>query len=89
MKKNDVVNLIRFHMDHNEAGFLQQARQIANDFQLSGDMALSRYVSALLTNANAVGNAFGANRFLFQGAPAPARRNRPGRWRASSRANYT
>ena len=111
MKKNDVVNLIRFHMDRNEAGFLQQARQIADDFQLSGDMALSRYVSALLTSANAVspqshgfsntipdavhvasldneplplpdvirdelrgiinavGNAFGVNRFLFQGAP--------------------
>ncbi|RSX54073.1 AAA family ATPase [Bifidobacterium goeldii] len=111
MKKNDVVNLIRFHVDRNEAGFLQQARQIANDFQLSGDMALSQYVTALITSSNAVspqshgfantipdavhvatldndplplpdairddlrgiinavGNAFGVNRFLFQGAP--------------------
>lgn len=111
MKKNDVVNLIRYHMDHNEAGFIQQARQIANEFQNSGDLALGQYVNALLSGANAirpqshgfantvpdavrvatldddplplpdtirddlrgiinaVGNAFGVNRFLFQGAP--------------------
>ncbi|PJM74563.1 ATP-binding protein [Bifidobacterium simiarum] len=111
MKKNDVVNLIKYHMDRNEAGFLQQARQIANDFQANGDAALGQYVNALLSNANAispqsrgfvntvpdairvltlddeplplpnaiqedlrgiinaVGNALGVNRFLFQGAP--------------------
>ena len=111
MKKNDVVNLIKYHMDHNEAGFIQQARKIASDFQTSGDVILSQYVNALIANANAVspqshgsanaipdaarvvtldddplplpnairddlrgiinavGNAFGVNRFLFQGAP--------------------
>lgn len=111
MKKNDVVNLIKYHMDHNEAGFIQQARKIASDFQTSGDVILSQYVNALIANTNAVspqshgfanaipdaarvvtldddplplpnairddlrgiinavGNAFGVNRFLFQGAP--------------------
>lgn len=111
MKKSDVVNLIKYHMDRNEAGFLQQARQIADDFQASDDTVLAQYVHALLSNANAVspqtrgfantlpdavriatldddplplpdairddlrgiinavGNAFGVNRFLFQGAP--------------------
>lgn len=111
MKKNDVVNLIRYHMDRNEAGFIQQARQIAEEFLASGDIELGRYVIALISNANAVhpqsqgfantvpdavrvatldddplplpdtirddlrgiinavGNALGVNRFLFQGAP--------------------
>lgn len=111
MKKNDVVNLIKYHMDHNEAGFIQQARKIASDFQTSGDVILSQYVNALIANTNAlspqshgfanaipdaarvvtldddplplpnairddlrgiinaVGNALGVNRFLFQGAP--------------------
>ena len=111
MKKNDVVNLIRYHMDRNEAGFIQQARQIAEEFLVSGDTELGRYVTALISNANAVhpqsqgfantvpdavrvatldddplplpdairndlrgvinavGNALGVNRFLFQGAP--------------------
>ena len=54
MKKNDVVNLIKYHMDHNEAGFIQQARKIASDFQTSGDVILSQYVNALIANANAV-----------------------------------
>lgn len=111
MKKSDVVNLIKFHMEKNDAGFAQQARQIANDFLSSGDTVLGQYVNALLANANAVvpqsrgfantvpdavsvavlddeplplpdpirddlrgiinaiGNAFGVNRFLFQGSP--------------------
>ena len=54
MKKRDVVNLIKYHMDHNDTGFVQQAQQIAADFQSAGDEALSQYVNALLAGSNAI-----------------------------------
>lgn len=54
MKKSDVVNLIKYHMDGNEAGFTQQAKEIATDFYTSGDIALGQYVSALISRTNSI-----------------------------------
>lgn len=52
MKKKNVINLIKYHMDGNEKDFRNEAYEIASTFQKSGDDELARYVMALLSNAN-------------------------------------
>ncbi len=52
MKKKNVINLIKYHMDGNEKDFRNEAYEIASTFQKNGDDELARYVMALLSNAN-------------------------------------
>lgn len=52
MKKKNVVNLIRYHAEGNDAGFREEAYAIANDFDSSGDFQLAEYVMALMSDAN-------------------------------------
>lgn len=52
MKKKDVINLIRYHTEHNDAAFRNEAYGIAKDFDRSGDTQLAAYVIALLSDAN-------------------------------------
>ena len=52
MKKRDVLSLIRYHEEKNEAGFRNEAYKIAKDFDESGDYQLAEYIMALLSNAN-------------------------------------
>ena len=50
MKKRDVLSLIRYHAEKNEAGFRNEAYKIAKDFDESGDYQLAEYIMALLSN---------------------------------------
>lgn len=52
MKKKDVLDLIRYHTEHNDAAFRTQAYNIAKEFAESGDTQLSEYILALISNAN-------------------------------------
>lgn len=52
MKKKDVINLIRYHLEGNNTAFLDEAYGIAADFISSGDFQLGEYVRSLLSNAN-------------------------------------
>lgn len=52
MKKKNVLNLIRYHAENNEAGFCNEAYEIAHEFDELGDYQLSEYIMALLSNAN-------------------------------------
>ena len=52
MKKKDVLNLIRYHAEHNDAAFRNIAYDIAKDFDRSGDVQLAAYIIALLSDAN-------------------------------------
>ncbi len=52
MKKKNVVNLIRYHMEGNESGFREEAYAIANEFDEKGDYQLAEYVMALMSDAN-------------------------------------
>ncbi len=52
MKKKNVINLIKYHIDGNEKDFRNEAYEIASTFQKNGDEELARYVMALLSNAN-------------------------------------
>lgn len=53
MKKKDVLNLIRYHAEHNDVAFRNEAYNIAKDFDRSGDVQLASYIIALLSDANA------------------------------------
>ncbi len=52
MKKKNVINLIKYYVEENDAGFRNEAYQIAKDFDTAGDYQLSEYIIALLSNAN-------------------------------------
>lgn len=52
MKKKNIINLIKYHVDNNEAGFRTEAYEIANEFEMSGDYQLAEYIMALLSNIN-------------------------------------
>ena len=52
MKKRDVLNLIRYHAEHNDVAFRNEAYSIAKDFDRSGDVQLAAHIIALLSDAN-------------------------------------
>lgn len=52
MKKRNVLNLIKYHVEDNNYGFRQEAIEIAHDFDRAGDTELAEYVLALLSDAN-------------------------------------
>lgn len=52
MKKRDVVELIRYHAEHNEPGFKVAAYTVAKCFDEMGDHELAHYVMALVTDPN-------------------------------------
>lgn len=52
MKKKNIINLIRYHAENNDAGFRSEAYEIAKEFDQLGDYQLAEYIMALLSNAN-------------------------------------
>lgn len=52
MKKKNIINLIKYHAEENDAGFRSEAYEIAKDFDSAGDYQLAEYIMALLSNAN-------------------------------------
>lgn len=52
MKKKNVINLIKYHAEDNDAGFRSEAYEIARDFDASGDYQLAEYIMALMSSAN-------------------------------------
>lgn len=52
MRKKNILNLIKYHAEHNEAGFRNEAYNIAKLFDQSGDPQLAEYIMALLSGAN-------------------------------------
>lgn len=52
MKKKNIINLIKYHIEENDKDFRNQAYEIATLFQKEGDDELARYIMALLSNVN-------------------------------------
>lgn len=52
MKKKNVINLIKYYSEENDAGFRNEAYEIARDFNSSGDYQLAEYIVALMSSAN-------------------------------------
>lgn len=53
MKKSNIVNLIRYHSEQNEAAFRSEAEGIAKEFDRQGDYEIAGYIMSLLSNCNA------------------------------------
>lgn len=53
MKKIDIANLIRYHVENDDAAFRRQARQIALAFDAEGDTRLAEYLTGLLSGDDA------------------------------------
>lgn len=52
MKKKNVINLIKYYAENNDAGFRAEAYEIAKYFDQVGDYQLAEYIMALMSNAN-------------------------------------
>ena len=52
MKKRNILSLIRYHVEKNEAGFRNEAYEIAKDFDRAGDYQLAEYIMSLLSDVN-------------------------------------
>lgn len=52
MKKMNIINLIKYYSENNDAAFRTEAYQIARYFDDVGDYQLSEYIMALLSDAN-------------------------------------
>lgn len=52
MKKRNVINLIRYHVEGNDAAFHREAVEIANDLLANGDTELAEYIMALISDAH-------------------------------------
>ncbi|MDX5619315.1 ATP-binding protein [Clostridioides difficile] len=52
MKKKNILNLIKYHAEKNDAGFRTEAYEIARYFDGIGNYQLSEYIMALLSDAN-------------------------------------
>ncbi len=52
MKKKNIINLIKYHSEKNEAGFKEEAYEIAKYFDETGNYQLAEYIMALMSDAN-------------------------------------
>lgn len=52
MKKKNVINLIKYHMEKNDVQFRNEAIKIARYFDSIGDHQLSEYIMSLLSSTN-------------------------------------
>lgn len=65
MKKKSVLNLIKYYSENNDAGFRNEAYDIAREFDASGDAQLAEYIMALLSDANTFIPQMGQNESAF------------------------
>ena len=52
MKKKNVISLIKYYAEKNDAAFRNEAYEIAKDFDVSGDYQLAEYIMSLLSSVN-------------------------------------
>lgn len=52
MKKQDIVNLVRYHVERNDSAFRVQVAEIAREFSQGGDGQLAQYLMELVSDAN-------------------------------------
>ncbi|MCM1048354.1 MAG: AAA family ATPase [Clostridiales bacterium] len=52
MKKKNVINLVKYYAEKNDAAFRSEAYEIAKDFDQAGDYQLAEYIMSLMSNVN-------------------------------------
>ncbi len=52
MKKQNIINLVRYHTEKNDEAFAAEVAEIAKDFDASGDEIIAQYLMELISSAN-------------------------------------
>lgn len=52
MKKQNIINLVKYHVERNEDAFVSEVAMIACDFDAKGDEAVARCLMELISTAN-------------------------------------
>lgn len=52
MKKKNIINLIRYHVEKNDTAFRDEAYTVAKSFHEMGDFQVSEYIMALMSGVN-------------------------------------
>lgn len=52
MKKQNVINLVKYHTENNNAAFISEVSEIAKEFDAKGDIEVAQYLMDLISNAN-------------------------------------
>lgn len=52
MKKQNLVNLVKYHAENNNEAFISEVAEIAKDFDADGDKEFAQYLMELVSNAN-------------------------------------
>lgn len=65
MKKKNVLNLIKYHAEKNDAAFRNEAYEIAKYFDQTNNYQLSEYIMALLSDTNTFSPQMDATTHMF------------------------
>ena len=52
MKKQNIINLVKYHAEQNNAAFVSEVSEIAREFDANGDYEVAQYLMDLISNAN-------------------------------------
>lgn len=52
MKKQNIINLVKYHIEQNNAAFVAEVSEIAREFDANGDYDVAQYLMDLVSNAN-------------------------------------
>lgn len=52
MKKQDLINLVRYHTEKNDEAFAAEVAKIAAEFDAAGDSAVAEYLMEMVSSAN-------------------------------------
>ena len=52
MKKQNIINLVKYHTEQNNAAFISEVSEIAREFDAKGDFEVAEYLMDLISNAN-------------------------------------
>ena len=52
MKKQDLINLVRYHTEKNDEAFASEVAKMAKEFDDNGDEAVAQYLMELVSSAN-------------------------------------
>lgn len=52
MKKQNIINLVKYHTEQNNAAFVSEVSEIAREFDAKGDYEVAQYLMDLISNAN-------------------------------------
>lgn len=52
MKKQNIINLVKYYAEQNNAAFVSEVSEIAREFDANGDYEVAQYLMDLISNAN-------------------------------------